>query len=72
MFGNWERQYCSYRSNASHPAGRDAERSIKKGAITEAQADTFLVHVKLEGYIKSNVPQGTMDEREGVGSYGFG
>lgn len=39
--------------------------ALKNGAITVAQADTFrVVHVELEGYIRSNVSQRTMDERE--------
>lgn len=39
--------------------------ALKKRAITQAQADNFrVVHVELEGYIKSNVSQRTMDERE--------
>lgn len=39
--------------------------ALKKRAITQAQADNFrVVHVELEGYIKSNASQRTMDERE--------
>ena len=39
--------------------------ALDKDAITEAQADTFrIVHAELENYMKSDVSQGTMSERE--------
>jgi len=39
--------------------------AVSQGAVTEAQADTFrTVHTALEDYMKSNIMQGTMTERE--------
>ncbi len=39
--------------------------AVEQGAITESQAETFrTVHTALEEYMKSNIMQGTMSERE--------
>lgn len=53
--------------HTARAAQQDAmlKNAVEKKVITEAQAETFrTVHDALEGYMKTNAPQGNMSERE--------